>query len=426
MRQERILIIGSGGREHAMGKHIASSHKNAELFFMPGNGGTSSVGTNMAIQADDVEGIVDWAKHNKPSLILVGPEAPLALGLVDSLTKNGFSVFGPTKKAARIETSKVFAKKFMKKNNIPTAQFQSFSSYEKAKQYILKVPFDVVVKASGLAGGKGVIVPKDKKEALAALDRIMNQHEFGFAGDEVVIEERMSGEEVSLMAFTDGVTIKPMISAQDHKRIFDRDLGPNTGGMGAYGPVPFITSTMVKKITETILQPTIDGLRKDGTPFVGVLYAGLMMTSDGPKVVEFNCRFGDPETEVVLPLLRTDLVRIARACVLKRLVRQRIFWKKGCAASVVLAAKGYPEKPEIGQIIQGLKSVEKLSGITVYHAGTKQADGTCMTSGGRVLAVTGVGTTLLSSLKKAYTAVGKISFDGMQYRTDIGMKGLKK
>lgn len=426
MKKERILIIGSGGREHAMGKHIASSRKNVELFFMPGNGGTCEIGKNIAIKADDVTQVVAWAKKEKPTLVLVGPEAPLSLGLVNILTEEGFSVFGPTKEAARIETSKVFAKHFMKKYGIPTAEFQTFFSYQKAKQYIRLAPFDLVVKASGLAAGKGVVVPENKKDALAALDRIMKNREFGSAGDEVVIEERMSGEEVSLMAFTDGITIKPMISAQDHKRIFDNDLGPNTGGMGAYGPVSFVTESMVKKITHTILQPVIDGLRKEGTSFVGVLYAGLMMTPDGPKVVEFNCRFGDPETEVVLPLLRTDLIRIARACVTKRLASLRIFWKKGSAASVVLASKGYPEKPTTGQAIHGLSSVEKLSGVTVFHAGTKQEDRNSMTSGGRVLAVTAVGTSLRSTLKKAYTAVGQISFDGMQYRRDIGKKGFTK
>jgi phosphoribosylamine--glycine ligase len=342
------------------------------------------------------------------------------------LAKKGFLVFGPTKEAAEIESSKVFAKNFMNKYNIPTAQFQAFSSFDKAKQYLRDAPFDVVVKASGLAGGKGVIIPENKQEALAALDRIMNKHEFGSAGDEVVIEERMSGEEVSLMAFTDGVTIKPMISAQDHKRIFNNDKGPNTGGMGAYGPVQFVTKSMVHKILKTILQPTIDGLRKEGRLFVGVLYAGLMMTPTGPKVVEFNCRFGDPETQVVLPLLRTDLIQIARACVFKRLARLRILWKKGFSASVVLASKGYPEKPETDQIIQGLSIAEKLSGTTIYHAGTKCVNGNYMTSGGRVLAVTGIGTSLRLALKKTYTAVGKITFDGMQHRTDIGLKGLRK
>ncbi|MBI5614253.1 phosphoribosylamine--glycine ligase [Candidatus Gottesmanbacteria bacterium] len=426
MKKEQILIIGSGGREHAIGKHVIDSRKNAELFFMPGNGGTRSVGTNLAIKADDVYGIVDWVKKNKPTLTLVGPEAPLALGLVDRLTKNGFLVFGPTKEAARIETSKVFAKHFMKKYNIPTARFETFSSFELAKQFIYDAPFDVVVKASGLAGGKGVIVPENKKEALSALDRIMNKHEFGSAGNEVVIEERMRGAEVSLMVFTDGVTVKPMISAQDHKRIFDNDKGPNTGGMGAYGPIPFVSSAMVKQITKTILQPTIDGLKKEGKPFVGVLYAGLMLTSDGPKVVEFNCRFGDPETQVVLPLLRTDLIKIAQACVSKRLTRLRISWKKGFAASVVLASKGYPEKSETGQIIQGIEKAEKITGVTICHAGTKNTEGHYMTSGGRVLAVTGVGSSLLVALKKAYAAVKKIRFSGMQYRTDIGIKGLKK
>ena len=428
MTQEKInvLIVGSGGREHALAWKVAQSPRLSQLFVAPGNAGTSSVARhtqNVPIAAEDIAGIVAFANEQAIDLTIVGPEGPLAAGLADRLRATGRLVFGPSQAAAQIESSKAFSKAFMQRHHIPTARFAAFTDFQAALKHLLTIDYPIVIKASGLAAGKGVILPDCADEAEAALRQIMLAHEFGAAGDEVIIEERLSGEEVSLLAFTDGVTVKPMPTAQDHKRIFDGDRGPNTGGMGAYAPAPICPSALAEEFTRSILQPTIDGLCAEGRPFVGVLYAGLMLTADGPRVLEFNCRFGDPETQAILPLLDSDLIDIAEACAMGRLAEIDLRWKQGSAACVVLASEGYPGKYPGGREIAGLEI--SFENAVVFHAGTKLLDGKVITAGGRVLGVTGWGPTLYLALNNAYAAIDHISFNGMQYRKDIGHHALE-
>lgn len=421
--QQKVLIVGSGGREHAIGVKILEDNPGVQLYFAPGNGGTSGIGENLTTGVEDIKGICTWAKTITPVMTIIGPEAPLSKGVVDQLQSLGFGVFGPTQRAAEIESSKSYAKDFMVRHGIPTAQHCTFNEYEKAVDYIKNASYPVVVKASGLAAGKGVVVPESTPQALEAVRRIMKEREFGSAGDDVVIEERLSGEEVSLMAFTDGVTIVPMLPAQDHKRLLDGDSGPNTGGMGAYCPVPICTPQMVEEITRSILEPTIRGLAAEGRPFVGVLYAGLMLTEDGPKVLEFNCRLGDPETQAVLPLLETNVLDIVEACVQQKLHAVDIRWSTGVSVCVVLASRGYPVKPEVGFAISGLPPRQRTSQIRVFHAGTTILGDKLVTSGGRVLALTGLGNTIPAARKKVYKVVERIMFEGATYRTDIGARG---
>jgi phosphoribosylamine--glycine ligase len=349
---------------------------------------------------------------------VVGPEAPLAAGLADDLRTAGFKVFGPSKAAAEIEASKAFAKAFMLRHGIPTARYEAFTNFDAALAYLRSLKYPVVIKASGLAAGKGVIVPETAAEAESALRQVMLEHEFGAAGDEVVIEERLSGPEVSLIAFCDGNMARAMLPAQDHKRIFDGDQGPNTGGMGAYAPVPVCPPHMVAQLTGSILQPAVDGLRAEGRPFIGVLYAGLMLTADGPRVIEFNCRFGDPETQVILPLLASDILDIFEACADGHLAAADLRWREGAAACVVLASGGYPGQYATGHTINGLDVVAQNAFI--FHAGTKLADGKVATGGGRVLCVSGWGSDISHALQAAYAAIKPVSFEGMQYRRDIG------
>ncbi len=420
----RILIVGSGGREHALAWKIAQSPLLSRLYIAPGNAGTRQLGENIAIQADDIPGLVACAKEKKIDLVVVGPETPLAAGLADALRDTGRAVFGPSRAAAYIESSKAFSKPFMARHNIPTSRFAVFSDLPDALAHLHSVDYPVVIKASGLAAGKGVIVPDSPREAEDALRQIMLQREFGSAGDQVVIEERIEGAEISLLAFTDGKTVRAMPPAQDHKRLLDGDRGPNTGGMGAYAPVPcaICQPELIEHLTRTVLQPTIDGLRDEGLPFVGVLYAGLMLTADGPSVLEFNCRFGDPETQVILPLLDTDLLEIALACAEGRLDKVDVRWESGSAACVALASQGYPGKYSTGCEIRGLDAVSDPA--LVFHAGTKLAGERVVTAGGRVLNVTGVANTLPDALGIAYDAIAQISFEGMQYRRDIGQRAL--
>ncbi len=423
-----VLLIGSGGREHALAHKLSQSQRLSKLYIAPGNAGTGSAGENVPINADDSPGLVTFARAKSIDLVVVGPEAPLAQGLADDLRAAGTLVFGPSKNAAQIEASKSFAKSFMERHRIPTARYATFSDFAAAEAYLSRVDHPIVIKASGLAAGKGVIIPESMEEARAALEGILQKREFGAAGDEVVIEERLSGEEVSLLAFTDGSAVKPMPPAQDHKRLLDNDQGPNTGGMGAYAPAPICPPRMVQELTATILQPTVDGLRKEGYPFVGVLYAGLMLTSTGPRVLEFNCRFGDPETQALIPLLDSDLLEIALACAEGRLYGMEIAWKTGAAACVVLASEGYPAKYASGRVISGLDSHQRVpsqdKGTVVFHAGTRVADGKVVTAGGRVLGVTGWAPSLQSALTSAYQAIESIHFEGMQYRRDIGHHAL--
>lgn len=423
--KKKILIIGSGGREHAIGWKLAQSPQVEKLYFAPGNGGTAQLGENIPIKAEDIPGLLGWAKENTPDLVVVGPEIPLALGIVDELAKLKIPAFGPTTKAAQIETSKVFAKNFMQKYGIPTARFATFADFKKANQYLETIDYQVVIKASGLAAGKGVIVPQSASESREALVRIMQLKEFGEAGNEVIIEERLSGEEVSLLAFTDGKTIVPMPPAQDHKRLLDGDRGPNTGGMGAYARAPICPPGMVGQIVRDIIRPAIYGLAKEGIRYQGVLYAGLMLTDKGPKVLEFNCRFGDPETQAILPLLKTDLVSIFESCIAGNLDTTAVQWKKEAALCVVLTASGYPHAYAKGMEIKGIDRAASFSDIIVFHAGTSGGNGHLHTTGGRVLAVTGLGENLSVSQNKTYSALKRISFDGVYFRTDIGNRAIK-
>lgn len=418
-----ILLIGSGGREHALAWKLAQSPRLSKLYIAPGNSGTSDFGENVSLDVNDHAGVIRFCQQHQIDLVMVGPEAPLADGIADALTGAGIRCFGPHQAAARIEASKAFAKDFMARHRIPTARYATFHQLTDALAYIETLNSPFVIKASGLAAGKGVILPETLEEAKTVLREILEDGVFGAAGQQVVIEERMSGPEVSLMAFTDGKTIVPMVAAQDHKRIFDDDQGPNTGGMGAYAPAPIFTPDLLIESVEKILKPAISGLRAEGTPFVGVLYAGLMLTPDGIRVVEFNCRFGDPETQVILPLLETDLVEIAEACIEGKLAETEIRWRDQSAVCVVLAAKGYPGKVESGQMV----SIGALPGNAIcFHAGAKRnAAGQLITSGGRVFGVTAWAPDLASAVKSAYKAVDEIHFDGAQYRTDIAARAFQ-
>ena len=416
------MLVGSGGREHALAWKLAQSPRLEHLWIAPGNAGTSRVGENVPISAEDSAQLVHFAISKAVDLVVIGPEAPLAAGLADDLRQAGMRVFGPSRAAAQIEASKAFAKDFMQRNGIPTAHYATFSKFKPAIAYLRDVDYPIVIKASGLAAGKGVILPETREEAEASLESILERGEFGAAGSQVVIEERLVGEEVSLLVFTDGQIVRPMPPAQDHKRLLDNDRGPNTGGMGAYAPAVVCPPEMVANLVRTIMQRAVDGLRLEGYPFVGVLYAGLILTQLGVRLLEFNCRFGDPETQVILPLLESDLLEIANACVDGRLGEADIRWKDGAAACVVLASEGYPGKYPTGRAIQGLE--QSLPDTCLFHAGTKADGDNTVTTGGRVLGVTGLGKDLNQALSRAYQAVKTISFKGMQHRQDIGKKAI--
>ena len=417
-----ILVIGSGGREHALYWKLSESPQTEQIYAIPGNPG---MGASAAIALDDHAAILRFAKEHEIGLVVVGPEVPLMNGLVDELEAAGIRAFGPRANAAEIEGSKSFAKDLMKKYGIPTARYEVFTAAEPARAYIRQEGAPIVVKADGLAAGKGVIVAMTEQEALDAVDAIMEDHSFGDAGARVVIEEFMEGEEASLLAFTDGRTIRPMISAQDHKRAYDGDRGPNTGGMGTYAPAPVMTPEMTERAVEEILKPTIAAMAKEGRVYRGCLYLGLMVTADGPKVVEFNARFGDPETQVVLPLLDSDLVAIMCACADGTLADVPIRWKDGAAVCVVLASGGYPGHYDKGQEIHGLADAEAM-GALVFHAGTAMKDGKLVTNGGRVLGVVGRGADISSAVDAAYAAAAKISFKDAYYRKDIAHRALER
>ena len=412
-----ILLIGSGGREHAIAWKLAQSLLLNRLYIAPGNPGTQSLGENILLDINDHDAVVRFCLEKGIDMVVVGPETPLADGLSDSLILAGIRCFGPSKAAAQIEASKVFSKNFMARHGIPTARYAVFNKLADAIAYLPKVNYPIVIKASGLAAGKGVILPDSLEEANSVLESIFVNRLFGQAGEEVVIEERLSGPEISLMAFTDGKTVLPMLPAQDHKRLLDGDRGPNTGGMGAYAPAPILTKELLEEALESVLKLAINGLRIEGTPFVGIIYAGLMLTNSGLRVLEFNCRFGDPETQAVLPLLQTDLLSIMDACVNGNLHEKQIDWKDGASVSVVVASKGYPEKAEVGKIVE----VGEMPADTVcFHAGTMiNADGQLVTSGGRVLAITSWAASMPAAIQAVYTAVRQIHIIGMQYRQDI-------
>jgi phosphoribosylamine--glycine ligase/phosphoribosylformylglycinamidine cyclo-ligase len=427
-----VLIVGSGGREHCLAWKVARSPRVDQVYVAPGNGGTDWPGApglassqNVAIDALDVDGLVTFARENQIDLTIVGPEAPLVVGLVDACQSAGLRAFGPTQAAAQLEGSKVFAKRFMVEHGIPTGHAETFTEYGAALAYLRGLGAPIVVKASGLAAGKGVTVCATLKEAEDALHAAMVERVFGAAGDEVLIEERLTGQEASLLVFSDGQTVVPMVVAQDHKAAYDGDSGPNTGGMGCYAPARLMTPGLIDWVMREVMQPTVDGMRAAGTPYVGVLYGGLMLADGGPQVLEFNCRFGDPEAQVILPLLQTDLLDVIEACVEGRLDQVDVRWADEYAACVVVASGGYPGKYEKGKVITGLEAAAQLPDVTLFHAGTRHDGGRTLTNGGRVLGVTGTAPTLKGALDKAYAGVRCVRFEAMQYRRDIGGKAIR-
>ena len=421
MGELKILVVGGGGREHALAWKLAQSLLVEKVFVAPGNAGSSLVAQNVAIADSDLDGLLAFTQENGIGLTVVGPEVPLADGIVDKFQAAGVPIFGPMQAAAQLESSKAFAKAFMQECGIPTAKAAVFTDYEDARDYLAQNPGPAVIKASGLAAGKGVIVCDDTAQAESALQEIMLDRAFGRAGDEVLIEERMTGPELSLLVLTDGKTAVPLMPSRDHKRAYDHDAGPNTGGMGAFGPPPDVDQTLVDEIMSTVVLPTIRGMAECGTPYVGVLYAGLMLTADGPKVIEFNCRFGDPETQVVLPMLDGDLAEIMLACVDGRLQPDLVQRHSGACATVVMASPGYPGSYPKGLPISGLEDVPE--DVMVFHAGTSLADGQVVSSGGRVLTVSARGVDLATAVANAYAGVAKIHFENAHYRTDIGRSG---
>jgi len=418
----KILIIGSGGREHALAWKLSQSSRVTEVIVAPGNGGTPN---RANIGVTNFAALRDFAAQNNIALTLVGPEVPLAAGIVDDFQAHGLKIWGPSRAAAQLEASKAFAKDFMQRRGIPSGAHATFSDFEAARAYLRRQTAPIVIKASGLAAGKGVILPETPTEAETALHQIMVEREFGQAGDEVLIEERLTGPEVSVFAFCDGHTALLMPTAQDHKRVYNNDKGPNTGGMGAYSPAPVCPPALLEHINTAIIQPTLAGLAAEGSPYVGVLYAGIMLTPNGPRVLEFNCRFGDPETQVLLPLLKTDLLEIFERSVNGTLAGLQLEWDAASAVTVVLASGGYPGPYSTGLPISGLDTAAAAEGVAVFHAGTALADnGAIVTAGGRVLNVTGVAPTLRKALHRVYSAIEHIQFKGMHYRTDIGWQAL--
>ena len=416
----KVLVIGSGGREHALAWKIAQSPLVKKVFCAPGNAGTANVAENIDIPSDNVDALLQFATVTGIGLTVVGPEQPLVKGLVDSFEESGLRVFGPSQRASEIEGSKVFCKDLMKKYGIPTAKYESFDSLDQVKLFT-KEDEPVVVKASGLAAGKGVILCSNAEEARSAVQSIMQEKAFGNAGDQVVVEEFLTGQEVSLLAFTDGKTVLPLDSAQDHKAAFDGDKGPNTGGMGAYSPALVFTEELKQQVIDEIMIPTVRAMAKEGRYYRGILYAGLMLTESGPKVLEFNARFGDPETQPIMMRIKNDIVPIFEACIDGTLAKQSLQWRQEPTVCVVMAAKGYPSSYEKGKEISGLNSDENRQTV-VFHAGTKLENGKVLTNGGRVLGVTALGSDINQAIKNAYSAVDKIKWDGVHYRKDIGNK----
>jgi phosphoribosylamine--glycine ligase len=423
----RILIIGSGGREHAIARALARSPKNPSLYFAPGNPGTAQLGTNVERSATDLDGLVDYAQNEYIDLTVVGPEQPLVSGLVDRFEAVGMPIVGPTSTGALLEGSKAFAKAFMDRHDIPTADFRSFHAdeYDDAVAYVESMGAPIVVKASGLAGGKGALICETEADATEALDRMLREREFGQAGDRVVIEEYMEGQEASVFALTDGDHYVLLAPSQDHKTIGEEGTGPNTGGMGAYAPASVVSGGVLTQICRDIIEPTLAGMSDEGEPYRGILYCGLMITDDGPKVVEYNCRLGDPEAQVVLPLVESDLVEVFQKLARRELRGVRIEGSSDFAVCVVLASEGYPMEYETGFPITGIDDAEAVEGVSVIHAGTKRLDDdTLVTDGGRVLNVVATGPDLETAIERAYEGAEHIEFEGKTFRSDIGRKGL--
>jgi phosphoribosylamine--glycine ligase len=425
-----VLVIGSGGREHAIAWKLRQSNLVGQIYCAPGNPGMESVSELVPLPASDYQGLLRFAIEHDVELTVVGPEQPLIDGIVDLFNTHGLSIFGPTGIAAQLEGSKSFAKDFMARNGIPTAEYRVFEPAQiyDAERYINEVPVPIVIKADGLAAGKGVVICETKDEAVEWTRNILQEGQFGKAGSRVVIEEFLAGEEASVLVMTDGERFVTLPAAQDHKRIFDNDQGKNTGGMGAYAPASVVTDGILDQIERRIIRPTLDGMRREGHPYRGCLYAGVMITETGPRVVEFNCRFGDPETQAVLPLLDDDFAAILLEASTGKLTRKHVGLKRGCAVCVVIASGGYPDTYETGRQIFGLDSAGAEPGVMVFHAGTKRDRRNIVTSGGRVLGVTAVDEdgNLESSIARAYRVVQKITFDGAYYRSDIGQRGLAR
>jgi phosphoribosylamine--glycine ligase len=420
----KVLVIGSGGREHALVWKISQSPRVKQVFCAPGNGGISRLARCLDIAATDPEKLVRFCKDEKIDLTVVGPEMPLCMGITDLFQREGLKIFGPSKAAAQIEGSKAFAKELMQQYNIPAAQYRVFTKHAEAAAYIKKQGAPIVVKADGLAAGKGVFVAATIEEAVEALDEIMIKRVFGEAGDRVVIEEKLEGEEASFIAFSDGAAVLPLASSQDHKPIYDNDQGPNTGGMGAYSPAPVVTPQVHERIMQEIMIPIIKALAAEGIRYCGVLYAGLMIKEGIPKALEFNCRLGDPETQPIFMRMKADLLLVMEACLAGTLARREIAWDPRIAVCVVMASHGYPGAYEKGKPIRGLEKLEQMPGVYCFHAGTAIKDGNYLTAGGRVLGVTGLGKGIKQAREITYQAVSEITWEGVHYRTDIGKKAL--
>ena len=419
-----VLLIGSGGREHAIAWKLAQSKKLSTLYIAPGNPGTAECGRNVAVDVNDTNQLLEFARQNKVELVVVGPEDPLAAGIVDAFEAAGMKAFGPSGKAAQLEADKAFAKQLMRSSSVSTAEGRVFDRFSDAKAYIASRDEPVVIKAAGLAKGKGVFVCDDPADGILAAEKIMQDKIFGLAGKKIIVEDKLLGEEASILAFVDGRNIYVMESSQDHKPIGDGDTGPNTGGMGAYSPAPVVTEALMDQITREILVPVVDGMNRHGTPYKGVLYAGLMMTAGGPRVLEFNVRFGDPETQPILMRLKSDLLEVLLATCDGTLDQVTLAWDPRPAVCVVMASGGYPGDYQKGQKITGLEDVRQLEEVVVFHAGTREQDGDIVTSGGRVLGVTALGQTIAEAKTAAYEAVDQIEFDGAYCRRDIADKAI--
>lgn len=421
-RRLQILVVGGGGREHALVRSLMRSPLAGRVLCAPGNAGIEADAETVAVEAEDLPALVAFVEREKIDLTVVGPEAPLVAGLADQLRDRGFAVFGPGRDSARLEGSKSFAKEVMRAAGVPTGVAAVVSSYEEALAYLERHGVPVVVKADGLAAGKGVVVAKTEAEARAALEECFLVRRFGAAADRVLLEEFLEGEELSLLSIVCGDQVLPLAPAQDYKRALDNDRGPNTGGMGSYSPVPAVDEDLYARLVETVVRPTVAELVRRGIDFRGVLYAGLMLTSAGPRVLEFNCRFGDPETQALLPRLESDLLPLLWAAAQGERLPDKVEWKEGAAVGVVLASQGYPTSSSRGQVIRGLDEVRRLPGVEVFHAATREADGAVVTNGGRVLTVTGLGRTFVEARARAYAGVRTITFEGAQYRTDIALR----
>jgi phosphoribosylamine--glycine ligase len=421
-----VLLVGNGGREHAIAWKLAQSKELKKLFIAPGNPGTAKCGINIDIKADEYDKLLAFAKENKVGLAVIGPEDPLADGIVDSFEKAGIKAFGPSGAAAQLEADKAFSKQIMKANSIPTAESQTFDNFQDAKTYIASRDEAVVIKATGLAKGKGVFVCNEPAEGILAAEKIMEGKIFGKAGEKILVEDKLLGQEASILALVDGRNIYVLESSQDHKAIGDGDTGPNTGGMGAYCPAPIVTEKMMDQIVKEILVPTVDGMNRNGTPYRGILYAGIMITQGGPRVLEYNVRFGDPETQPILARLKSDLLEAMLATCDGTLDKITLEWDSKAAVCIVMASGGYPDEYEKGKVITGLEEADKIDDVIVFHAGTAEKNGQIVTSGGRVLGVTGLGNSIADAKAKAYEAVEKIKFEKAYYRKDIADKAIKK